>query len=71
MRAEDAVTRVLEHLDEALLCGAGIVKVLHGKGNGILRKLIRQHLATLTFVSSYYDEHIQYGGAGITIIELE
>jgi DNA mismatch repair protein MutS2 len=71
MRAEDAVTRVLEHLDEALLCGAGIVKVLHGKGNGILRELIRQHLATLTFVSSYYDEHIQYGGSGITIIELE
>jgi DNA mismatch repair protein MutS2 len=70
MRAEDAVARVLEHLDEALLCGAGIVKILHGKGNGILRELIRQHLATLTFVSSYYDEHIQYGGSGITIIEL-
>jgi DNA mismatch repair protein MutS2 len=71
MRAEDAVQRVLEHMDEALLCGAETVKILHGKGNGILRKLIRQHLATLNFVAGYRDEHVQYGGSGITIVELE
>lgn len=71
MRAEIAVEKVLEHLDEALLCGAQKVKILHGKGTGILRELIRQHLATLTFVSRYYDEHVQYGGSGITIAELE
>ncbi|PWD99068.1 endonuclease MutS2 [Marinilabilia rubra] len=71
MRAEDAISRVLEHLDEALLCGAETVKILHGKGNGVLRELIRQHLATLSFVSRYYDEHVQYGGSGITIVELE
>lgn len=70
MRAEEAVTKVLNHLDEALLCGAETVKILHGKGNGILRELIRQHIATLTFVSRYYDEHVQYGGSGITIVEL-
>lgn len=70
MRAEEAVTKVLNHLDEALLCGAETVKILHGKGNGILRELIRQHIATLSFVSRYYDEHVQYGGSGITIVEL-
>lgn len=70
-RAEEAISRVLEHLDEALLCGAEKVKILHGKGNGVLRELIRQHLATLSFVSRYYDEHVQYGGSGITIVELE
>jgi DNA mismatch repair protein MutS2 len=71
MRAEDAIARVLEHLDEALLCGTETVKILHGKGNGVLRELIRQHLATLSFVSRYYDEHVQYGGSGITIVELD
>lgn len=70
MRAEEAVTKVLNHLDEALLCGAETIKILHGKGNGILRQLIRQHIATLPFVSRYYDEHVQYGGSGITIVEI-
>ncbi|MFW5754429.1 MAG: endonuclease MutS2 [Marinilabiliaceae bacterium] len=71
MRAEEAIPKVLEHLDEALLCGAESVKILHGKGSGTLRQLIRQHLETLPFVTRYYDEHVQYGGAGITIAELE
>ena len=71
MRAEDAIPKVLEHLDEALLCGAEQVKILHGKGSGTLRHLIRQHLETLPFVVRYYDEHVQYGGAGITIADLE
>ncbi len=71
LRAEEAVTKVLNHLDEALLCGAETVKILHGKGNGILRELIRQHLATLSFVSRYSDEHVQYGGSGITLVELK
>ena len=71
MRAEDAIPKVLEHLDEALLCGAESIKILHGKGSGTLRQLIRQHLETLPFVARYYDEHVQYGGAGITIAELE
>ncbi|MGQ1891013.1 endonuclease MutS2 [Thermophagus sp. OGC60D27] len=71
LRADDAVSKVLEHLDEALLCGEQTIKILHGKGNGILRDQIRQHLATLPYVSQYRDEHIQYGGAGITVVELE
>ncbi len=70
MRAEEAVTKVLNHLDEALLCGAETIKILHGKGNGILRELIRQHIATLPFVSRYYDEHVQHGGSGITVVEI-
>ncbi|SFD81413.1 endonuclease MutS2 [Thermophagus xiamenensis] len=70
LRADEAVAKVLEHLDEALLCDIQTVKILHGKGNGILREQIRQHLATLPFVSNFRDEHVQYGGAGITIVEL-
>jgi DNA mismatch repair protein MutS2 len=71
MRAEDALAKVLEHLDEGLLCGAESIKILHGKGNGILRTLIRQHLETFPFIANYYDEHVQYGGSGITVVEFK
>ncbi|WP_245531766.1 Smr/MutS family protein [Anaerophaga thermohalophila] len=71
MRADEAISKVLEHLDEALLCGAQTIKILHGKGNGILREQIRQHLATLPYVSRYHDEHVQYGGTGITVVEMD
>jgi DNA mismatch repair protein MutS2 len=47
------------------------VRVLHGTGTGALRQYLRQYLDTVSGVRSYRDEHVQFGGAGITIIELE
>ncbi len=70
MRGEEAVDRVLAHLDDALLCNAETVKILHGKGNGILRQMIRQHIDILTYVKNYHDEDIRFGGSGITVVEL-
>ena len=46
-------------------------KFLHGTGTGILRQLIRQYLSTVPNVSHYADEHVQFGGAGITVVDLE
>ncbi|MBR8536033.1 Smr/MutS family protein [Carboxylicivirga sediminis] len=69
-RTEEAIQLVLNHLDEAVICEASEVKILHGKGNGILRLMIREQLNTLPFVSSFRDEHVQYGGSGITIVEI-
>nr|WP_244825157.1 Smr/MutS family protein [Carboxylicivirga mesophila] len=69
-RTEEAIQLVLNHLDEAVICEASEVKILHGKGNGILRQMIREQLNTLPFVSSFRDEHVQYGGSGITIVEI-
>ncbi|WP_439184161.1 endonuclease MutS2 [Carboxylicivirga taeanensis] len=69
-RAEEAIQMVLNHLDEAVICEVSEVKILHGKGNGILRLMIREQLDTLPFVSSFRDEHVQYGGSGITIVEI-
>jgi DNA mismatch repair protein MutS2 len=46
------------------------VRILHGTGNGILRQLIRQYLATVPGINHFADEHIQFGGAGITVVEL-
>ncbi|WP_430813118.1 endonuclease MutS2 [Carboxylicivirga sp. RSCT41] len=69
-RTEEAIQMVLNHLDEAVICEVPEVKILHGKGNGILRIMIREQLDTLPFVNSFRDEHVQYGGSGVTIVQL-
>jgi DNA mismatch repair protein MutS2 len=46
------------------------VRILHGTGTGILRTLIRQYLATVPGVAHFADEHVQFGGAGITVVDL-
>ena len=45
--------------------------ILHGKGNGILRELVRQYLSTVDIVKSFRDEHIELGGSGITVVEMD
>lgn len=71
MRGEEAITRISAHMDEALMCGAGQVRILHGKGTGTLRQMVREYLNTLPFVSRYEDEHVQFGGAGFTVVYLD
>jgi DNA mismatch repair protein MutS2 len=71
MRGEEALMAVTYYMDDAILLGVGEVRILHGTGTGALRQLIRQYLSTLPGVRSYHDEHVQFGGAGITVVELE
>ncbi len=71
LRAGEALEKVSSFIDDAIMVNAGEVKILHGKGNGILRQLIRDYLGTVPLVRSYHDEHIKYGGSGITVVELE
>ena len=70
MRADEAVSRVASFIDEAVVVGAFEVKILHGKGNGILRHVVREYLQTLNIVSNIHDEHVDFGGAGITVVEI-
>ena len=70
MRGEEALNAVMYFIDDATLVGMSRVRILHGTGTGILRQLIRQYLATVPAVSSYKDEHVQFGGAGITVVDL-
>ena len=70
MRGDEALTAVTYFIDDALLVGMPRVRILHGTGSGILRQLIRQYLATVPAVASFRDEHVQFGGAGITVVEL-
>ena len=50
---------------------SGQLRILHGKGNGILRHMIREYLSTVDVVSSYKDEDIRFGGSGITIVKFD
>lgn len=71
MRGDEAITAVTYFIDDAILVGMSRVRILHGTGSGILRQLIRQYLATVPNVTSFRDEHVQFGGAGITVVDLE
>lgn len=70
-RAEEALQIVNDFIDEAIVINMGSVKILHGKGDGILRQLIRQYLETVDVVRTFHDESVQFGGSGITIVEFE
>ena len=70
-RAEEALQIVQDFIEEAIVVNMGTVKILHGKGDGILRQLIRQYLETVDVVRSFRDESVQFGGSGITIVEFE
>ena len=71
MRGDEALNAVTYFIDDAILVGMSRVRILHGKGNGILRQLIRQYLSTVPNVTHFADEHVQFGGAGITVVELQ
>lgn len=71
MRGDEALQAVMYFIDDAIMVGVSGVRILHGTGTGALRQMIRQYLATIHAVKTFRDEHIQFGGAGITIVEFE
>ena len=71
MRGDEAVDTVMHFIDDAILIGMSRVRILHGTGSGILRQLIRQYLNTVPNVSHFRDEHVQFGGAGITVVDID
>jgi len=70
-RLNDALDIVMHFIDDATMVGVGQVKILHGKGNGVLREEIRKYLKTVPAVKSLHDEAVQQGGAGITVVEMD
>jgi len=71
MRGNEALQAVIYYIDDAIQCNAGRVRILHGTGTGALRQIIRDYLKTVPGVKRFQDEHVQFGGAGITVVELE
>jgi len=70
-RAEEAIVEVDKFLDDAILFSQNRVKILHGKGNGILREVVRNHLNTFSQVTNIRDEDLDKGGSGVTIADLK
>lgn len=71
LNGQEALEAVTYFMEDAIQCGAHRLTILHGTGTGYLRKIIRQYLKTIPTVGAYHDEHIQFGGAGITVVEME
>ena len=71
LRAEEALNTIREFIDEAIMVQYPVLRIIHGKGDGILRQVIREYLSTVDLVKDYYDEHIEAGGSGVTVVELD
>lgn len=69
MRGDEALQAVQYFVDDALILNVDRIRILHGTGTGALRQIIREYLNTVHGVSSFHDEHVQFGGAGITVVE--
>lgn len=70
-RAEEALSNIQSFIDDAIVLRTSKLRILHGKGYGILKDVIRTYLKSEPAVKSFRDEHIQFGGSGITIVELD
>jgi len=71
MRGDEALQAVTYFIDDAIQINAGRVRILHGTGAGVLRQLIRDYLSSIPGVKHFQDEHVQFGGTGITVVDLE
>ena len=70
-RLSDALDQVSRYIDDAIMLGIGSVRIIHGKGTGVLRDEIQKLLRTVPGVASAKDEHIQLGGSGVTVVTFE
>ena len=71
MRTYDALSEIDSWIDSAIILGVGSLRVLHGKGNGILKSEIRRHLKSNPAIAKITYEKVDLGGEGISIIELK
>lgn len=71
MRVDEALNEVVAYIDDASMLHVGQVRILHGTGTGALRQAVREYLATCYCVKEFRDEHVQFGGAGITVVTIE
>ncbi len=69
MRVNEVLDTIMHYIDDAILVSAARIRILHGTGTGALRQAIREYLNTIPQVASAHDEHVQFGGAGITVVD--
>lgn len=71
MRVDEAIQAITYFIDDAIQFNAHQVRILHGTGTGALRQYTRNYLGSVSGVRSYHDEDVRFGGAGITVVELD
>lgn len=71
MRGEEALQALEEFLDDAAVLGIKSVKIVHGHGTGILKRLVREYLKESPYVKSFRPGKIEEGGDGVTVVELK
>ncbi|SFS35706.1 DNA mismatch repair protein MutS2 [Porphyromonadaceae bacterium NLAE-zl-C104] len=71
MRGDEALQAVMYFVDDAIQLGVSRIRILHGTGTGALRQVIREYLGSVHGVARFQDEHVQFGGTGITVVDLE
>lgn len=71
MRGEEAMVELDHFMDNALMLGYPELRIVHGKGDGILRQLVRNHLRSYKQVGAMADEHVERGGAGVTVVKMK
>ena len=70
-RVADAIDIVMRYIDDAIMLGVSSVRILHGKGTGALREEIQKYVRTVPGVQSVADEHVQFGGSGVTVVKFD
>ena len=70
LTADEALLKLDKYLNDAFMAGLYQVRVIHGKGTGTLRQVVREQLAKHPLVKSYRPGGYGEGGAGVTIVEL-
>jgi DNA mismatch repair protein MutS2 len=70
-RLQEAMDIVVHYIDDAIVLNVGSIRIIHGKGTGVLRDELQKYLRTVPGISSVRDEHVQFGGAGVTVVNFE
>ena len=70
-RLNDAVEKVTRYVDDAIMLNVSSVRIIHGKGTGVLRDELQKLIRTMPGVASAKDEHIQFGGSGVTVVTFD
>ncbi len=70
-RVDEGIALLTNFIDDAITTNTGELKILHGTGTGALRNAVREYLGTIDLVSSFKDEQLEMGGAGITVVRMQ
>lgn len=70
MTVDEALYELERYLDQVFLAGLTTVRIVHGKGTGTLRRVVREALSSHPLVEGYREADVGEGGAGVTVVQM-